>query len=347
MSPHPNIRSVMLAGFAVLLAACGGGGGSDPAAPQGDATGTLSGGITDAAIDEVSAVNLRVTALELRLSGAAENDWVEIDLTDPVTGDPLAFDLIQYQQGEVFTLFENEQVPAGRYEHARLLLEAPAQTPGQCNGADPRDGSYVELAAGGEAGIFVPSGSNNGVRLVTPFDVPVNGTADIVIDFDLRQALHRPTAHTCYFLRPAYRVVASVDTGDIAGVVDSALLEGGMCSDVDPATGNAVYVYEGFDAVPGDIDAVDDGEAAPVATSSVSYDPAAGNTGQGSYRVAFLRPGDYTVAFTCSADLERLPVADAETVDEQEADDDLMLQLPRNVTVTPGQTVESDFVPTP
>jgi hypothetical protein len=347
MKEVANLKSWIGAmGCAVLLGACGGGGSSDGPNLGGADTGTLSGGITDAAIDEVSAVNLRVTALELRQQDAGEDDFITIDLTD-AEGNALEFNLLDYQNGEVFPLFENEEVPAGVYEQARLVLEAPAQTPGQCNGQDPQSGSHVELEVGGLVPIFVPSGANNGVRLVSPFRVPANGDAEIIIDFDLRQALHYPPPFDCYFLRPAYRVDVVANTGRITGTVDSTLLDNGngLCSDDDPMTGNAVYVYEGADQIPGDLDAVDDAEADPYATATVDFDPSAGNTGQGEFVVSFLPPGDYTIAFTCRADQERLPNPDSDVVDEQQADDALDFQQAQNVTVEVGEAAPAEFLP--
>lgn len=336
-------------GCVLLLAACGGGGGSSlgsepEPANAAPATGTVSGGITDAAIDEVTAVNLRVLAVQLRLQDAGEDDFTTIDLTDD-EGNALELNLLDYQHGEVFPLFQNEEVPAGVYEHVRLVLEAPAQTPGQCQGQDPLEGSHVELLAGGVAGIFVPSAANAGVRLVSPFRVPENGDVEIIIDFDLRQALHRPPPFSCYFLRPTYRVDVVANTGRIAGTVDSLLMDNsnGLCSDDDPVTGNAVYVYQGADQTPGDLNAADDGTADPYATAAVTFDPMAGNTGQGDFVVGFLPPGEYTIAFTCRADQERLPDPDSDDPDAQEAVDELDFQQPQSVVVEIGETTPVDF----
>lgn len=319
---------VTLGALAALgLTACGGGGGST------GATGFLSASITDAAVEEVDEVNLSVVKLQLRLQDADEDNWVEVPLEND-DGRALVFDLKKYQHGAEFPLFDEVEVPAGVYSHARLVLQAPARTPGECVGQDPLDGSHV-VAGDAFVPIFVPSGANTGVKLVSPFRVPENGSAQIVIDFDLRKSLFQPPAfeNTCYFLRPAYRVEAVRNTGRIVGTVDRALLTGESCSGDDPATGNAVYVYEGGIENPGDINAVaveDRETAAPFATSAVDYDM---DAEEGRYVVAFLPSGEYTVAFTCSADEERLPNPDAETEDERLAVDDLKFQQPQPATV--------------
>jgi hypothetical protein len=344
--------ALLTAGTLTVAAGCGGGGGSDdPAAPApapAPTTGTLSGGITDAAVDELLEVNLRVTALELRQNDDDEaSEPVVIDLTDPDTGDPMTFNLLDYQNGETLELFDGEEVPAGTYEQVRLVLVAPAQTPNECDGQDPRLGSYVvEDDMNTENGIFVPSGANNGVRLNTTFDVPAGGSTAIVVDFDLRQSLHRPPPFDCYFLRPSYRIVETEVSSAIEGTVDVALLDDSnmMCSDDDPATGNAVYLYEGLDRDPADLNG-DDADAEPFATAVVNFDPAAGNSGRGSYRIGFLNPGDYTAAFTCAADLETNPDPESDVEEERLAVDDLMFQQPQNVTTEAGVTTTVDFAP--
>tara|TARA_Y100001933_G_scaffold44097_1_gene41536 strand:+ start:7429 stop:8499 length:1071 start_codon:yes stop_codon:yes gene_type:complete len=350
-----TVQSIFYLAAATALAACGGGGSSgsgNPAAPApapAPETGTLSGAITDAAVDEVIEVNLRVTALELRQGDDAGQDPVVIDLTDPDTGEPMTFNLLDYQNGETLELFDGEEIPAGTYEQVRLVLEAPAQTPNACDGQDPLLGSYVvEDDMGTLAGIFVPSGANNGIRLSAPFEVPAGGSTAIVVDFDLRQSLHRPPPFDCYFLRPSYRIVETEDSGAIAGTVDVALMDGSnaMCSDDDPATGNAVYLYEGAGQTPGDLNGDDaDASAEPFATAAVTFDPLAGNAGEGAYRIGFLPPGEYTAAFTCAADLERNPDPEGETEDERLAIDDLMFQQPQDVPVDTGVTSTADFTP--
>ena len=343
-----NITRSMLVALALLLNACGSGSNSDSSDNNASGgTGSLSVGITDAAIDEVTAVNLRVLALQLRRQDDGAKDAIEIDLRNP-DGTALEFNLLDYQQGETFPLFNDERVPAGVYVHARLVLEAPAKTPKVCAGQDPLGGSHVVRKTGGPVPIFVPSGSNNGVKLARPFLVPTDGEAEIVIDFDLRLALHRPSGQTCYFLRPTFRVEAEKDSGRIVGTVLSSLLDNSneMCSDDDPDSGNAVYLYRGKNQIPGDIDAVetadDAGQADPVATATVSRNDVSGDY---EYVVSFLRPGDYTLAFTCQADLDRIPNPEGLTDDEKQANDDIIFQHPQDAVVEAGKTTVKPFPP--
>jgi hypothetical protein len=340
MSSISRFLGLPVAGITLLLTACGGGDGS---AGSAGSTGLLSAGITDAAVDDATAVNLRVTALELRLQDVDEDDWVVVDLRD-ADGAAQVFNLLDYQHGKTFPLFEDERVPAGVYSHARLILEAPARTPRECVGQDPLNGSHV-VVGDAMVPLFVPSGANTGVKLASPFRVPEDGEARIVIDFDLRQSLFQPAAFRdrCYFLRPAFRVEAVASTGRIVGSVDESLLTGDLCSDVDPATGNAVYVYEDVDRESGDINADPTSDSAPpFATSVVTFDETAS---EWRYVVAFLPPGEYTAAFTCRADEERLPDPDAEIADDRLAVDELDFQQPQNVEVQATSEAVVDFGP--
>lgn len=311
---------------ALTLAACSGGGdGGSSSTTGGFDTGSLSVRITDAAVDGVSEVNIQVVALELRVKSqeedegngedngatgrpegvgqgstggppglAAQEQWVRIDF-DPFK----QFNLLAYQNGTAFELFNDESVPAGEYTWARLVLRAPAQTPNQCEGLNPTDSSHVvQTGDGAVLPLFIPSGANAGLRLVRPFTVPAGGKTEVMIDFDARQSLTLPPAFQdqCYFLRPVLRVVALGESGDMEGQVATSLLMGDGCSDRDPLTGNAVYVYEGLNRDPDNL------PATLVATGRVGYDPL---TDTARYFVGYLPPGEYTVALSCRADIEQ------------------------------------------
>ena len=101
-----------------------------------------------------------------------------------------------------------------------------------------------------------------------------------------------------YFLKPVLRLVQNLNTGSITGIVNSALLLGASCSDADPLTGNAVYVFAGSGIVPDDYDLIG---VDPVTSALVNYN---GLTGEYEYELGYLSEGDYTLAFTCSAEFE-------------------------------------------
>ncbi len=137
--------------------------------------------------------------------------------------------------------------------------------------------------------LFIPSGNQQGLRLVQGFTVTQNGNVDFTIDFDLRKSVVSPAGlGGPYILRPALRMVDNTEVGAIEGTVDVSL--------VVPDCGPAVYIYEGADVTPSDTRT----DSGPLASGLVELD----TEGQYVYRVAFLEEGDYTVAFTCEADLD-------------------------------------------
>jgi len=72
-------------------------------------------------------------------------------------------------------------------------------------------------------------------------------------------------------------------------------------SDPDTGAGNVVYIYEGADIVPDDIDGIDPD---PVTTANVRLNA---DTGNYEYMAAFLSPGEYTAAFTCQGQDDTIP----------------------------------------
>jgi len=106
------------------------------------------------------------------------------------------------------------------------------------------------------------------------------------------------------------------DTGGVTGTVDMSLVDivNDRCLLAEPPlTGNAVYVFGGADAVLDDVadaDEPSDGVDGPLTSDVVDLNV---DTGEYEYHLAFLLPGPYTLAFTCSA------MADGATDDDYPA----------------------------
>ena len=249
---------------AAVLAACNG----------DDEWGTLSLGVSDAPIDSASRVVIEFTGVELRRANGLD----EVFTFDA----PRQIDLLALQGGGSELLLDGVAVPAGHYESLRLTVNASRST----------SASYIEYEDGSVFPLFVPSGGEAGLRLVSGFDVPEGGAADFTVDFDLRRAVVRPAGLSPdHILRPALRLVDNSEIGSIAGGVAESLVfpaDGSACSP-------AVYVFEGRDTAPAEIA----GDTGPLVSALVALEEP---TGEHRYRVAFLAAGDYTVAFTCDAD---------------------------------------------
>ena len=278
---------------AAALAACGGGGGDGSKAT----TGTLKLGITDAPVDVAEAVVVRFTGVELKPVNAAP---FSVDFAAPKD-----IDLYDLQGPKRELLLTGEAIPAGEYEWMRLKVAV-----------DPtQQDSYVEVSSGQVCEMRIPSGAETGLKLIHSFTVGIGAITDLTIDFDLRKSLVQPPGQkadqtTCdsnqvYLLKPALRVVDSLEVGTISGKVDSTQLPAGCVPDgTNPAYPGNVYLFGPYtDTVPptvplvDDVDGIldDDAGADPITTAKVDKDTF-------TYAIGFVPAGKYVIAYTCSPD---------------------------------------------
>ena len=266
-------------------------------------TGSLSLNITDAAVDNADHVYVTFTGVTIK----HENDEPQAFEFD----EPRRIDLLALQGDAFDSLFADETVRAGRYEWVSLHVEALR---GQL------DSSIV--IGDEEHSLFVPSGAQSGLKLVRGFDVPVNQAASFTIDFDLRKSVINPRGFPDYILKPTLRLVDNSEVGHIRGTVN---LGDYNCSE----EGNAVYVYDGRDAELFDLNDQRDDSENPLTTANVQLNP---ETGDYEFSVGFLTEGDYTVAFTCDADL-----------DDPEVENTLVFKDSQTATVKAGEYTEVEF----
>ena len=294
--------------LSLLLVACGGGGSGWPD-NTGNDNGTASGAksnftlqVTDAPIDNIVAVVLQFTEIRLRRS---DGDWISYPLETPKS-----IDLLKLEGSRTADLLTDEPLPTGRYDEIRLLLD------------DAPMANYVDLGAGGIQQLDVPSGTSSGLKIKGDFMRNAQNRLTLVIDFDLRQSIRNPGKSGKYMMQPVLRLVDADKSGFLRGQVSALRLSSaGNCSDADPNTYNAVYLFAGHDVIPADIDLGSNKDIDPVATATVRWQPMKAAY---EYELGFLAGGDYTLAITCNADLDDL----------DRGGDDLKFFIVRNVIVT-------------
>ncbi len=303
-------KLLAVAGASVWIAGCGGGGGGAGSGPTEPATGILNIALTDAPVDEVFVVNVQFTGVTLKPASGDENQIV-FDA-------PKDFDLLTLTGGLTAELLPDTEVPVGRYNWVRLAVNAEF---------DKVFDSYaMKTPTGEEIELRVPSGSQNGLKLVSGFTVTENQSTHLVIDWDLRKALSDPLDQPGWHLRPALRVTDMALFGTLSGTVAEALVTDASCSnDLIAQTGNAVYIYNGMTDTPGDIG---DAENDPFTTATVTQDGAGAYT----YEVNFLSVGEYTAAFTCQAN-----------DDDSDPDADIVFSPPQSFFIEDGVTTVVDF----
>jgi hypothetical protein len=285
---------------AALLASCGGGGG-EAGAP---ANGQLTLGITDAPVDGATAVVVKFTAVELKPEAGAA---FTVNLSPAAS-----IDLLALAGGSSRTLLDAHTVPAGRYEWVRLLIEAQENQPS----------SYIDFATGERFPLFVPSGSESGLKLIRGFTVAAGSISNFTIDFDLRKSVIAPPGQSPnYLLKPVLRIVDNLTVGAIAGTVATGLVPA-ECSP-------QVYVFTGTGIVPDDLDTAPYPDVDPLVSVPVILDPA---SGEYRFRASFIETGDYTASFTCNG-----------AADTPEGEEVLVFAGTQNLTVTANQTTTIAF----
>ena len=330
------IKYRLITGFAaatVLLVACG---GSSSDSMDSTKQGAIRLGITDAPVDSAERVVVQFTGVELvpaEGSGADEtasddDSGNESDGTDAESEaedmsdssstilfefeQARSIDLLNLQGSTRELLLDGETIPAGNYAQIRLLVQAEE---------DGVFDSFIEID-GAQNELFIPSGAQTGLKLVRDFTVDESITSDFTIDFDLRKSVVFAPGRG-YILKPVLRLVATQQTGTVAGIIDPAVFDGQACSAL-PEDGYAVYAYAGADVAADDLGSAIE----PVTSSGVALN----DDSQFAYELGFLEAGTYTLAATCTAD-----------ADDVEADDDIAFVGAANVTVTAGAVVTQNF----
>ena len=267
------------------LAACGGSSGGG----EGAGTGRLTLRIGDAPVDGASDVVVVFTGIALHGPGGTR----AIEFPEP-----REIDLLDFQNGATVNLLDGVEVEAGEYTWMRLDVIAEQNR---------NDGSYILFESGEQYPLYVPSGSETGLKLNRPFTVAAGGITRLVADFDLRKSIIQPAGLSPnYVLKPVLRLMDELEVGAIAGEVDLAAL---AAEQLEPGAGAAecsggVYLFAGTDAQPDDADGDSTDGNDPVVYQPLEFD---GLNALVPYQIAFVEAGDYTVAATCHFDVDASP----------------------------------------
>ena len=200
---HWGIRAAALVS-ALVLAGCGGGGGS----AAGD--GTLRVALTDA---PSCYEHVFVTVEKVRVhtsASAGDNDAGWHDLT---LAAPRRVDLLGFTNG-VLEELGSTALPAGDYSQVRLVLaDNSAQQP-LANAVQPIGGTLTPLRT--------PSAQQSGLKLQFHFNVEAGRQADLVLDFDACKSVVAAGNSGNFVLKPVVAVTPRFVTS-IQGFVTTTM----------------------------------------------------------------------------------------------------------------------------
>ena len=220
--------------LAAVLAACGtdsssgsrsgsGSGSGSDSSIAGDKGFTLR--LTDAPFDGVLSVELTFVEVRLRHSGGG---WITIPASDLKANRIVISDL---QGTKSAKLLGDLDLPPGDYNQLRLLVDK-----------DPMANVIVD-STGATFPLKIPSGASSGLKIKGDFTISDGQPTTLIADIDLRQSIKK--SGTNYTLKPVIRLVKSGNFGHARGKINANKLVGAKCSDKDPDTFNAVYVFAG------------------------------------------------------------------------------------------------------
>ena len=330
-----SFKHILAASVLTVLAACGGGGdgGGTSSSP-----GTVSLGLSDAPVGDLSEVVITIDGIELKRKGGDDCDdktesddcaYIDHFTDDGDDVDTVQVDLLSLQGSDNKIIVEKIELEAGEYDQLRLSVID-----------EDTNYSWVKEKASGDALklLKVPSDELK----LGGFTVDSGGVQVFIIEFNLHKAMTYNPGPDRYILKPRGVRVVDVETAaSISGVVSSELFNGNGTSPcngkVNDKVGNVIYLYQGHDLnvdnladnFDSDVDAgAPDTAIAPYASETVAED--------GTYEIAYLPPGNYTLAFTCEAE-----------EDDSELLDDIVIPSPDTqiveLNLTEGESETCDL----
>jgi len=195
-----------------LLTACGGGGSS-----SGGGTGTVSTSLTDSSTDEYQAVYVTIARVDVHLGGGLDDQasWQTIATPNKT------YNLLELVNGAREHL-NLATLPTGHYTQMRLIISdsLPQTTPPGINvfnrphphanyvidqGTFTTDEGYLSLIHE----LKVPSGPNTGFKIVNGFDINLNETTELILDFDASRSVVVAGKSGQYLLKPTVKVLST------------------------------------------------------------------------------------------------------------------------------------------
>jgi hypothetical protein len=295
---------------AMLISGCG---GSDNSS---EASGSLTLGLTDAAVANIDQLRLYITGVRVKPeNGPAvtyDVDFRDCESIPGVNTECNPVDLLDLQEGIVLTVLSNQEMAAGRYEWLRLEVDSDRSY------VFDRSGLTEELTI---LEVRVPSA--RGLQLSGGFVILAGQDTRLVMEWDAYQGLTNPVGQEGYILKPTIRVIDTARYGTLMGSV-SPVLMGDQCSEQA-----VVYLFQG-ETAPDD---VDNNYPNPLVTAQVKLR----EDGSHGYEIHFLEVGTYTATLVCENDV--IPV----TVEIEAGNDELQFIDPQVRTVNDSETATVDF----
>jgi hypothetical protein len=250
----------------------------------------------DPAITQVVA---NVRGLEFTGGGGTET----LEFTDEQQLDFMDF----ATDNNALRMFTSEQLPEGSYTGVRLLLDE-----------DQGDEAFVTVSDSGDFPLNVVAGEYAPINF--EFEDNENSSEALTLMLDLRQSLSFDDDNNEYTFTPVLRAMPTENISRIEGDLTVS------CPAGDSLIQGAVYLFQGEDVTPDDLDnsGVEPFATAPVFSSN--------NNTSFFYSLRVLPEGNYTLAVTCIGN-----------DDDSATDEDLEFRNIVNVELDENEVLERDL----
>lgn len=189
----------------LIFSAC-----SNDLSNSGDGSGELALFIADKPVNDVAEVLVTISEVQVKRD---DNSWETInDFAD--NGGEKEFDLLKLRFGE--SLLGQKTLPSGNYTGIRLIVAADEEGKQGHNSGK----SKVVYTNGDEDSIFIPSGTQTGLKIDHKFIIEDGSITRLVLDSDVSKIMHAAGKSGKIILRPtAIEVLDKIISGSIEGKV--------------------------------------------------------------------------------------------------------------------------------
>lgn len=254
-----SYRTFSLLLLVLCFAGCGGG-SSDQA---GSGSGTLNVSMVDSATDEYKAVYVTIKEVQAHREGS---DWTVVsrpgktcNLLDLVNGVRESLAITSLAQG--------------RYTEMRLVLDDSPDNGINTLSVRHPYANYCIDKDDNTLRLRIPSGFQTGIKIVRGFEIRVNETTELVLDFDVNHSIVRAGNSGQWLLSPVIKMLETKTCSIVGGTITAT------------ATGRAV---------PGALVSAQVYDPNAAVESRVTIEAATITDDTGTYRL-FLEPGAYYI----------------------------------------------------
>ncbi|MFW6022603.1 MAG: DUF4382 domain-containing protein [Halanaerobiaceae bacterium] len=245
-------------------------------------SGELIISLSDAPVNDVKEVWVTLEKVQVKRDGY---EWETIKEFD-IANNEGQFDLLSLRFDEA--LLGKDFLPTGHYEQIRLIIAADENgNPG------PKSGFsrivYKEEAQKTDDHLFIPSGTQTGLKINHDFIIEEGAITQLLLDVDVSEVMHSAGNSGNIILQPtAIKVIDKIISGNITGQVVADTDDDGA----DEAITDSDVIIQAFD-INGD--PIFDQNDNPIKTIASVEEDSTKETPAGSFLLRGLQEGTYTI----------------------------------------------------